>query len=120
MAEIEERVQALAMTDDWLRENSPVIERCGQWWPGFVTPEDSDAVVKIKQAFSDALGRDGIISGFRAVCDGTWLLEEGIPSVIIGPGAINDGGHGYNEFVRRSEVLDAAKVYAAFICDWCK
>jgi acetylornithine deacetylase len=120
LSEVRERVAALAQTDDWLRENPPVVNGpVSQLWPGFVTDENSRPVTILKSSYKDAVGRDPVISGFRAVCDGTFLADEGIPSVICGPGAINDGGHGYNEFVRRSEVIDAAKVYASFICDWC-
>lgn len=121
LSEIRERVDALARTDDWLRENPPVVNGpVSQLWPGFVTDEESDAVSGLRNAYKDALGQEAVISGFRAVCDGTFLVDEGIPSVVLGPGAINDGGHGYNEFVRRQEVIDASKVYASFALDWCK
>lgn len=120
LAEVRERVAALAQTDDWLRENPPIVNGpVSQLWPGFVTDEESEPVRVMKAAYREALGREAVLSGFRAVCDGTFLQDEGIPSVVCGPGAINDGGHGYNEFVRRQEVVDAAKVYASMICDWC-
>lgn len=120
MDEIRHRVSLLAQTDDWLIANPPeVIGPVAQLWPGFVTDEESEAVITLKNAYRDAVGREAVVSGFRAVCDGTYLVEEGIPSIVCGPGALNDGAHGYNEFVPRSEVLDAARIYASFICDWC-
>ncbi len=118
--EIRERVHALAQTDDWLRENPPIVNGpVSQLWPGFITPDDCEPVVMLKKSFQQSLHREPVVSGFRAVCDGTYLVQGGIPTIILGPGAINDGGHGDNEFVARQEILDAAKIYAAFICDWC-
>ena len=121
LREIRDRVAALAQTDDWLRENPPIVNGpVSQLWPGFITDENSEQVITLKKSYQEALGKEAVISGFRAVCDGTFLADEGITSVVCGPGAINDGGHGYNEFVRRSEVINAAKVYTSFIYDWCK
>ena len=118
--EIRQKVSALAQTDDWLIANPPeVIGPVPQVWPGFVTDETIAPVVQFKKSYESAMSAPPIGSGFRATCDGTYLINEGIPAIICGPGDIGDGVHGYDEFVRREEVLKAAKIYASFIYDWC-
>ncbi len=77
-------------------------------------------IVSMKDAHRDALGREATVSSSRYVTDGTYIHDEGIPCVVCGPGAISDGAHGYDEFVPRKEVLEAAKLYAGFIYEWCK
>ncbi len=120
MKEIRERVAALASTDDWLIANPPNINGpMGQLWPGFVTDEDSEPVRMFKESFKKALGRDCVVSGFRAVCDGTYLDELGVPSIVCGPGGIDDGVHGDNESLKISELMESVKIYASFILDWC-
>ena len=118
--EIREKVAAYAQTDDWLRAHPPeVIGPVPQIWPGFVTDDTIAPVAQLKKSFEDVISQPPIVTGFRATCDGTYLMDEGIDTVICGPGEIGDGVHGYDEFVRRDEVLAAAKIYAKFICDWC-
>ena len=118
--EIREKVSALAQSDDWLRANPPeVIGPIPQVWPGFVTDETIAPVRQFKRSYADVMPHPPIVTCFRATCDGTYLMDEGIPAILCGPGALNDGAHGYNEFVPRVEVLNAAKIYASFIHDWC-
>lgn len=121
IAEIKKNVSALASVDSWLRENPPQINAPAirPPWGAFETPESTEGVCVLKNTFKNLMNRDVTISGFKAVCDCTWLEKEGIPSVIIGPGNLGYGVHGDNEFVPVRDVIAAAKLYAAFIIDWC-
>lgn len=119
--EIKDRVNAIASTDDWLTLHPPVVNvPIITEWKAFETSEDEPGVQILKKSYKDALGHDAIISGFRAVCDATYLNNHGIPSVVLGPGGLSYGVHGDDEYVPVNEVIEAVKIYASFIMDWCE
>jgi len=118
--EIRQAVKALASTDDWLRKNPPKLNMpVIQDWPGFSTPIDHPGVVSAKNSIMDAVGKPAIISGFKAVCDGTYLNKYGVSSVVFGPGSVSQSVHGNDEYITVDSLIAAAKVYASMIMDWC-
>ena len=118
--EIKKCVNAIASTDDWLQKNPPVLNiPVLQEWKGFSVSEKEQGVGILKNSIKDAVGHEAVISGFRAVCDATFINDRGIPAVICGPGSLSFGVHGDDEFIPVSDVIDAAKIYASFIMDWC-
>jgi acetylornithine deacetylase len=118
--EIRQAVSALASTDDWLKEHPPVINvPILQEWKGYAVSEDLPGVVSLKRAIKNTLRQEAVISGFKAVCDSTYLNNNGIPAVTFGPGNLDLGVHGDDEYIPISQLIDAAKVYASFILDWC-
>jgi acetylornithine deacetylase/succinyl-diaminopimelate desuccinylase family protein len=118
--EIRSKVNALASTDDWLKEHPPVINMpVLQLWKGFDTSEDHIGVKMLKDSVKEVVCHEAVISAFRAVCDATFLSDNGIPSVVFGPGGVNCAVHGDNEYIPLSDVITAAKVYTSFIIDWC-
>ena len=118
--EIRRGVAAIASTDDWLREHPPVVVApVIQDWPGFAVPQDHPGVQTLAGAVGKALGRPAILSGFRAVCDAYYLNRQGIPAVVLGPGALNNNVHGDNEFIYIDDLISATKIYAAMAMDWC-
>ena len=52
------------------------------------------------------------------VDDATYLERGGIPSISFGPGNVMDA-HTVNESVSCDEVIDACKVLAATVLQWC-
>ena len=56
-----------------------------------------------------------IFGGIAITCIGA----AGMATVTLGPGSLGDGAHGYDEFVPRQELVDAARIYAQLICDYC-
>jgi acetylornithine deacetylase len=52
------------------------------------------------------------------VTDAGWLGRAGIPTVIFGPGKLEDA-HAVNEKVEIQQLLDFTKVMAVFIAQWC-
>lgn len=120
-AEIERDVAAIASTDSWLRENPPIINMpILQTWQGFRTDRNHPGVKTLEEAFKEVTGRDAIITGMKAVCDSTYINEQGIPSVVLGPGSLENGVHGTNEFCYIDSLVEATKVYASMILKWCK
>ncbi len=120
LTEIRTSIQAIASTDSWLKEHPPVIEApIIQDWPGFYVPIEQEGVQQLKKTIDHFPDLEPVISGFKAVCDAYYLNKKGIPTIVLGPGAISYSVHGDNEFINRDDLITATKVYAAFIIDWC-
>ncbi len=118
--EIKRGVEALASTDDYLRENPPILNiPYLQDWPGFRVSEDHPGVVSMMQSITDATGKPAVMSGFKAVCDAYYLNKHGITTVIFGPGSLSWSVHGDNEYITIDSLIEAAKVYASTMIDWC-
>jgi acetylornithine deacetylase len=118
--ELDERVQSLARTDDWLRENPPQLKApVLQCWRPFKVDVDFEGVKTLALSFEEASGHEAVHSGFKATCDATWLNENGIPSVTFGPGGLELGVHGPNEHVPIDELILCTKVYALTAINWC-
>jgi len=120
LSEIREKVALLAQTDAWLKENPPEIIGPLFPWRGFVTDDTIAPAEQFKRSFKDVMSAPPVVTGMRCTCDATYLFERDIPVVVCGPGKLSDGAHGCDEFVSRDDVLNAAKIYASFIFDWCK
>jgi acetylornithine deacetylase len=118
--ELRERVSALAQTDDWLRENPPQLRApvLQSWHPTKISM-DHEGVKTLAASFEEVTEKKAIHSGFRAVCDATFLNENGVPAMTFGPGDLGTGVHGPNEYVPIAEVVECAKVYAITALNWC-
>ena len=116
--EVKEHVARFAATDPWLRENPPEVEWWDFWWPPFDIPRDAPINKAVATAYEAALREPAKFDGFAAVDDGAFLNQAGIPSITIGPGDLKLA-HGHNEYVEIEELVDAAKIYALLIAEWC-
>lgn len=118
--EIRRGVEALASTDAFLRENPPRLSiPVVQDWGGFQVPVEHPGVQALVKSVEDATEKPAVISAFKAVCDGYYLNEAGTPAIVCGPGAVGYGVHGSNEFVVLDDIIDATKIYASMILNWC-
>jgi len=115
--EVEEQIQRYAETDPWLRENPPKVEWL-LWWPPFDVPADAPICQAVEKAYVGAMGEEPEYYGFAAVDDAAFLNRAGIPAITIGPGSIRVA-HADNEYVEIDELIDAAKIYALLILEWC-
>ncbi len=119
--EIKRRIMSLAETDDWLRKTPPeYVYPTLQHWRPFKNSLDHRGVKLLGKTLTDIQNMQPIFSASRFVCDGTFLQQKGIPSVVFGPGGLNMGIHGPNEYVPIDELLKCAKTYALFAYRWCK
>ncbi|MCL5071671.1 MAG: ArgE/DapE family deacylase [Actinobacteria bacterium] len=118
--EIKEKVMHLAKTDDWLVENPPeFVYPTLQHWRPFKNTLDNKGVKLLGETLEEIQKKQVVYSAFRAVCDGTFFQDKGIPSVVFGPGGIDMSVHGPNEYVVIDEVIKCAKIYALFTYRWC-
>ncbi|WP_413249641.1 M20 family metallopeptidase [Sinomonas flava] len=80
--------------------------------PGFRTPEDHPLVADAVAALADCGFASGI-SGWTAACDGGFIARDfGVPTIVMGPGGLNDQAHQVNESVSIAELVTAARAYA--------
>lgn len=118
--EIRNAVKALSLTDDFLRENPPVLKiPVLQDWAGFRVSENEPGVIAMMDTIPKATLKPAVMSGFKAVCDATYLNKYSVPSVVFGPGSLSFSVHGDDEYIPIKSMVSAAKVYASMLIDWC-
>ncbi|MGL6201940.1 MAG: M20/M25/M40 family metallo-hydrolase [Lachnospiraceae bacterium] len=103
--------------DPWLRENPPEVT----WifnWPPFDTNRQESICNALQCAAELVHPGAGRFNGFVAVCDATFLQEKGIPVIVMGPGD-TEFIHSIDEKLSISQLVDAAKIYALVMADWC-
>jgi acetylornithine deacetylase/succinyl-diaminopimelate desuccinylase-like protein len=71
----------------------------------------SPLVYMVKQAYHQALDKVAILEGFYAYSEADLLAKFGIPSLILGPGRI-DQAHSPDEYVSVNQVIKATRLYA--------
>jgi len=116
--EVEQQVARFAGTDPWLRENPPKVGWWDFWWPPYDIPLDAPICKAVGTAYKAAMDEPARFYGFAAVDDAAFLNRAGIPAISIGPGDLKVA-HGANEYADIDELVDAAKIYALSIAEWC-
>jgi acetylornithine deacetylase len=101
-----------------LRDNPPEIFHVPFGWPPFETPIDSDICKSAACAREAVFDEPARFYGAAYTSDASFLYNAGIPTIVMGPGSI-EVAHGVNEYVEIQDVIDAAKIYALMIIDWC-
>lgn len=115
--EISDCVYNACQNDPWLKENPPEIT----WifdWPSFNTDMSQDICQCVQASTKEIVPDGGNFSGFIAVCDASFMGEYEIPVVVMGPGE-SKYLHSISEKLNISQLLDAAKIYAMAIINWC-
>ena len=117
-SEVEGAVRAACKGDAWLKSHGPRIE----WlldYPSAATDTDARIVQTLKREHRKVLSREPMVTAFQAVCDMKFLRNEGrMPSVIYGPGSLITA-HTPDEYVTVDSLVNATKVLALTIIDWC-
>ncbi len=116
---LEKAVYEVAEKDDWLKEHVPEVE-----WFGFCLNSgkiDKDHILTrtIAENYSYVKGDDPSIIGTPWGTDAGALIRYGnIPTVVFGPGP-GSTAHKANEYVEVEKLLEATKVIACAVLDWC-
>jgi len=115
-AEVNRVIWSAAESDHWLREHPPEVD----WWydwPPFHIGHDHPLVQTVSSAYSRVLGTEASYMAWQAVTDARWYEDQGVPSVLIGPGDYRVA-HAFNEWIALDEIPDAMKIYALAALDW--
>jgi formylaminopyrimidine deformylase len=124
--EIERHIGAVALADPWLRENPPqfiwggksmIVDR-GEIFPSLAIDPDHPGTQCLAQSYEKLYSKKPTIGMSSTVTDAGWLGRAGIPTVIFGPGKLEDA-HSVNEKLELQQLLDFTKVLATFIAEWC-
>lgn len=124
--EIEEHITAVSAADPWLRENPPqfnwggksmIVDR-GEIFPSLELDYGHPGMNALTNSYEKLLGQAPAVGMSTTVTDAGWLGRAGIPTVIFGPGKLEDA-HAVNEKVEIQQLVDFTKVMAVFIAEWC-
>jgi acetylornithine deacetylase len=110
--EYEDRLEAVVADDEWLSAHPPSFERRSIHFE----PSEQDPEAPIVRAMQSALGEAGYEDvdpvGKTYSSDSRFYIEAGIPTVLFGPGTI-DQAHFPNESIEWDDVLAAGDVLAS-------
>ena len=124
--EIEDHVNYVANSDPWLRENPPtfvwggksmIVDR-GEIFPSLEIDPDHFGVKQLSAVHQRITQEMAIVDVSPSVTDGGWLGQANIPTVIYGPGNLQNA-HRVNEEVSIDQLIEYTKVILMFIANWC-
>ena len=103
--------------DPWLKEHPPQVKYL-HYDDAYMYPDSSEFLSVLTSAGRSVLSKDLKEISFSA-CDARHLGNQGnVPTIVYGPGDISLA-HSLNEYIETEEIIKAAKVIAAVLCDWC-
>lgn len=80
--------------------------------------ENDEAIKTMISSYKQVTGKSPFIKPSPFVGDANYMFEKGIKCINWGPGDITLA-HSTNEHVNINQVVDAAKIYAMTIINWC-
>jgi acetylornithine deacetylase len=95
-----------------------MIEDRGEIFPAVPLPADSPGLDALTRAHAAVRGMAPTPAMSPSVSDAGWLARAGIPTLIYGPGELEEA-HMTNESIAIDDLVDAARIYARLIADWC-
>jgi acetylornithine deacetylase len=118
-AQVIRQVELVSQADPWLREHPPKVIFDGYSAAGAEIPVEHPIVQTVAASYLSALNHQPTYGGRTGAADTRFLIRHGnTPTVIFGPG-ITAKMHMINESVPVRNVMDAVKVVALAIHDWC-
>ncbi|WP_331234774.1 ArgE/DapE family deacylase [Natronorarus salvus] len=109
-AEFEQRLADVAAESEWLTDHPPSFERFSiQFEPSEIDPEEG--IVRVVSDALAAYGREGGPRGATYGADSRHYVEAGIPTVLFGPGNI-DQAHFPDETMSVSELEEGTTLLA--------
>lgn len=125
--EITDHITKTVNSDIWLRKNPPqlvwggesLVREKGEVFPSAEVDKNNPNVKLLSKTYEEVFGKKPEISVWPSVSDAGWFSKFKIPAVICGPGSLEDA-HAVNEKIAIKEMLDATKLYANFILNFCQ
>ena len=115
----ENMIQRTADNDPWLRQHPPQIEwREGQFEPGSTSLE-APVIKTVAASHKMVMGANPGMEGVTYGSDLRLFTNHArIPAVLYGPGHVLDA-HTVDESISIVEIMQATKILALTIMDWC-
>lgn len=108
-----------AQEHSWFEPHPPEVIYTGYFAEPSEIPKDSPIVQALCSSFEDIMGKKPEITGRQGAADIRHLNSYGdTPTVIFGPGR-TEQMHANNEWVCLDDYINAIKILAATIIDWC-
>ena len=105
--ELQDLIQQIASHNGFRAELSKLQE-----FDAWEIDESSSLVSMLKKVYQQVLDKEALLDGFYAYSEADLLAKAGIPSLILGPGRIEQA-HSPDEYVPVEQVINACRLYAA-------
>jgi acetylornithine deacetylase len=115
--EVEKTIRSVAQQDEWLREHPPTVEWFGWHAEPWEQSPDDPFIRVFADTTRDVLGIEPDIAGLTAGLDARFGAYFDTPGLAFGPTGGNI--HGVDEWVEIESIVQATKVLACAIIDWC-
>ena len=116
--QIEGTIKFVAEHDYWMKDHMPTYSIPFPPKVPLNVPENDPGVQAVKSSVEQISGEKACITPSPFVGDANYMFEKGGKSIYWGPGLISLA-HGTNEYVEVDEFIQAAKMYAATIVNYC-
>lgn len=124
--EIETHILNVAAADPWLRDHPPqfrwggksMIEERGEIFPSFEVDPFHPGTVLLGSIHEEVEKSAPVVGMTTTVTDAGWLGRAGIPTVLYGPGKLEDA-HAVDEKLEIRQLVEFTKIMAIFIAQWC-
>ena len=114
-----DHIMAFSGKDPWLKDHPPEVNFTGYCGDSAEIAPDHPIVRTLGDNYRRALGKEPEITGRQGAADIRYLIKYGnTPTVIFGPG-LTEQMHATNEWVNVDDVIQATKILALTIMDWC-
>ena len=117
--QVVETIEYVAKHDYWLKDHMPEYELPFPPKVPLNVPDNDESIRTMVSSYEQIMGKPARVQPSPFVGDVNYMFEKGIKGVNWGPGDLSMGIHGTNEYVPVDHVLNAAKMYAAAIINWC-
>lgn len=116
-ATVEQVIEDVARTDEWLKAHPPVIEWFGwQTDPWYQDPADP-FIKTVLPCFEAVCGQKLEVSGATAGLDNRFSSHFGFPSICFGPNGSNY--HSFDEYAELDSLVLTTKAVALATVEWC-
>lgn len=125
-AEIEQYLNDLVKENPWFRENpllfrwggKSMIEERGEVFPALELNKDHAGIELLGDCHEQIEKEQVVIGMSKTVTDAGWLGQAGIPTVLYGPGKLEEA-HSVDEKINIKELLTFTKTLMLFVNRWC-
>ena len=124
--EVFQVIDSVANADPWMRKHRPLVQfggtsmfrDQGEIFPAAQIQKENPLVQSLFRIYQECFGRPAESTVWPCVSDAGWFAEAGVPSVICGPGRLEEA-HSINEKIEITQILDATRFYASVVFDLC-